>query len=150
MASVFIKQKKKREAWRALKEALRSKHDASNIWENYLFVSVDLCELQEAIRSMEMVLNLRIDRAKDNRKLVDIPVLSLLVDLVIKKCDESEDQESRRLLAKRMNTLFDTLNAKLSFPEIFLEASRFYEYLGLYRKSLEFHQKAFTTVNSYL
>ena len=88
MASVFIKQKKKREAWRALREALRSKHDASNIWENYLFVSIDLCEIQEAIRAMEMVLTLRIDRAKDGRKLVDVPVLSILVDLFIKKCND--------------------------------------------------------------
>ena len=35
------------------------------------------------------------------------------------------------------------MNSKLSLPEIFLEASRFYEYQGLYRKSLEFHQKAY-------
>lgn len=143
MASVFIKQKKKREAWRSLKEALRSKHDASNIWENYLFVSIDLCEIQEAIRAMEMVLNLRIDKAKDNRKLVDIPVLSILVDLVIKRCDDLKDSESRRLLAKRLNHLLEVVNSKLSFPQVFLEASRFYEYQGLYRKSLEFHQKAY-------
>lgn len=94
---------------------------------------------------MEMVLNLRIDRIKDNRKLVDIPVLSILVDLVIDKCNnkDSKDFDSCKLLSKRLNNLFELLISKLSYPEIFLEASRFYEYQGLYRKSLEFHQKAY-------
>ena len=44
LASVFIKQKKKREAWRAIREALRSKYDASNILENYSYVSIDVHE----------------------------------------------------------------------------------------------------------
>ena len=142
--SIFIKKLNlRREAWRALREALRSKYESSNIWENYLFVSVDLLEIQEAIRAMETILNLRIDKVRDNSKLVDIPVLSILVDSVIKECTDQHDIDKSKVLARRLNSLLDLLNSKLSFPEIYLESSRFYESQNLFKKSLEFHQKAY-------
>ncbi|KAJ3262086.1 hypothetical protein HK103_003929 [Boothiomyces macroporosus] len=74
LASVYIKQKKLIEAFRCLREALKSKFDAANIWENYLFVAVDIGEFSEAIRAAERIFTIRIESEKLKSSAVDAPV----------------------------------------------------------------------------
>lgn len=151
LASVFIKQKKKREAWRAIREALRSKYDASNIWENYLYVSVDVHEYAEAMRAMERVLEIRLDRVTDKKRLVDIEILSILIQAVthplapstLTSTSEAEDESLQARLVAKLSALLDTIHSKVASPEIFTESAKFYESQGLFRKALEFRLKAY-------
>ena len=145
LASVFIKEKKKREAWRALKEALRSKFDSSNIWENYLYVSIDLKEFSEAIRSMERILDIRLDKVKEKHTCVDIQVFRILVDSFTWNLQDANGEPISKCISK-FKSLVELIHSKLSHPSIYVESARFYEFLKEYRKSLEYRQKAYRNV----
>lgn len=59
------------EAFRCLKEAVRINYEASNVWENYLFVAIDLKEISEAIRATERVFSIRMEKEELKSRAID-------------------------------------------------------------------------------
>lgn len=143
LASVYVKLGKKREAWRALREAVKQYYDNSKIWENYLFVSVDLGEFGESILAMTRVLELRYDKAGEKNSVVDVEILSILVDAVTQDLPDATGQPGSKYTA-RLSTLLNSITEKISNdPDIFSVVGRFYRSRGQYRKALELRMKAY-------
>jgi tetratricopeptide (TPR) repeat protein len=146
LASVYIRQSNKRQAWRSLKEALRSKFDSSNIWENYLFVSMDLLEFAEAIRAFEMVFELRKDKpSKDGNVVLDLPVLELLVHSIMAGKVDANGEPSTRLIP-RLTSLLNLFTSKINSNGLYFLMSEYYEFLGKFRQAIEFKLKAYRSL----
>ena len=77
MASVYITQKKLKEAANCLREATRINYDSSNIWENYLYVLIDLKEYGLALTALERVFNIRIDKQQLKDQCIDFQVIKM-------------------------------------------------------------------------
>jgi hypothetical protein len=74
LASVYITQKKLREACNCLREAARINYDSSNIWENYLYVLVDLKEFGLALSALERVFSIRVEKQEQRETCIDYEV----------------------------------------------------------------------------
>lgn len=59
ISKAYIKLGDKPRAWRTLQEALKCNYDEWRIWENYMFVSVDIGALSEVIRAWHRLLDLK-------------------------------------------------------------------------------------------
>jgi tetratricopeptide (TPR) repeat protein len=146
LASVYIRQNNKRQAWRSLKEALRSKFDSSNIWENYLFVSMDLLEFAEAIRAFEMVFELRKEKpSKDGNVVLDLPVLELLVRSIMSGKMDANGEPSTRLIP-RLTSLLNLFTSKINSSGLYSLISEYYEFLGKFRLAIEYKLKAYRSL----
>ncbi|QSL64412.1 hypothetical protein MERGE_001713 [Pneumocystis wakefieldiae] len=73
---------RKQDAWNALKQALSSCYESWRIWENYLTISLDICEWNEVIRSIHRCIELRGEKLGEN--VIDIKILEILVHEVTK------------------------------------------------------------------
>ncbi|KAL5036983.1 hypothetical protein RTP6_004489 [Batrachochytrium dendrobatidis] len=145
LASVYIKNKKLREAFNCLKESLKHNFEASNIWENYLFVSVDIGEFSEAIRAMERILTIRANKPKFKDTLVDLDILDIIVLAIVNGDSDSLGQSAENLTLK-MAKLLEQILAKLSSPRLFLICARFEQYRQHLHKALEYYQKAYRAI----
>ncbi|KAJ3274929.1 hypothetical protein HDV01_001793 [Terramyces sp. JEL0728] len=129
LASIYIKQKKLVEAFRCLREALKSKYDAGNIWENYLFVAVDIGEFSEAIRAAERVFSIRIESEKLKNTAVDAPVIDVIATAIIKGVSDANEQSSSKHAGK-FASLLDLITSKYSSYKVFEICAKFYKYTG--------------------
>ena len=145
LASVYIKQKKLRESFRCIRESLRHSYDASNVWENYLFVAVDLKEYSEAVRALDRVFTIRCDNPRMKDRAVDFEVLDIVVLAVINDMKDSNG-ESVKLLVPRVKKLLDNIATKISTPKFFTTYARFEQSQGHLRSTLQFYQKAYRSV----
>jgi hypothetical protein len=75
-------------AFRALQQGLKSNYSNWKMWSNYMVVSVDVGELSEACRALGRVVEERAD--KDGDAVVDIEVLSRLVNAVTRASEQPE------------------------------------------------------------
>ncbi|KAH6587963.1 hypothetical protein BASA50_010982 [Batrachochytrium salamandrivorans] len=141
LASVYIKGKKLREAFNCLKESLKHNYDASNIWENYLFVSVDIGEFSESIRAIDRVLMIRVDKPRFKDSLVDFDILDIVMLAIINGQLDSQGRAAD-YLAPKMAKLLETITSKLSTPRLFLICARFEQYQQHLKLALEYYQKA--------
>ena len=81
LASVYISQKKLKEASNCLREAARINYDSANIWENYLYVLVDLKEFGLALSAMERVYSIRVEKHELRETCIDYEVLICNLDI---------------------------------------------------------------------
>ena len=76
-------------AFRALKHGLRYSYENWRMWQNYMVVSMDVGELQEACRALGRIVDQTGDKVGVNS--VDEDVLDRLVDAVIRAPSKLED-----------------------------------------------------------
>eukprot|EP00842_Homolaphlyctis_polyrhiza_P002543 jgi/Hompol1/328/HPOL_001393-RA len=145
LASVYIKQRRLREAFNCLRESLRHNFETSNIWENYLFVSVDIGEFSESIRSFERILEIRGDRSESKGAVIDLEVLDIVSLAVINNQLDAQGEPSS-YLAPKLAKLLDAATSKLSSPRLFSICARFEQFREHYRRALDYYQKAFRAV----
>ncbi|KAJ1547891.1 hypothetical protein HK096_009770, partial [Nowakowskiella sp. JEL0078] len=129
--------KQKRDAWRALREAIRHNFENYQIWQNYMYTSVDLGEFSEVMRSMKRILELRWDKTLNKETVVDIEILNILIDAISKDMVDADGAGSSRHISQ-FTKLLSSITAKIStFPPIFETASRFHKIIGDYRASID-------------
>ncbi|KAI8925868.1 hypothetical protein BC831DRAFT_458966 [Entophlyctis helioformis] len=145
LASAYIKQRKLREAFNCLRESLRHNFDSSNVWENYLFVAVDIGEFSEAIRSFDRILTIRADKPQFKDALVDVEVLEVVVLAVASDQLDSAGEPSSRH-APKLAALLDAITAKVSTPRLFVICAQFEQSQGRLRKALDYYQKAYRSI----
>ncbi len=136
-----LKLKKYKEAYSALREALKYKNDSYRIWENYMFVSLKINQLQDAIYAYQRVLD-------QIEKHVDHEVLSYLVDNV---CDEvqSNPGETSKFLEKQLAELFGRLTSQVSTdPELWGIYQSFHKRMGRAQKALDLRWKQLRSAQS--
>ncbi|KAJ3290539.1 hypothetical protein HDU79_003154 [Rhizoclosmatium sp. JEL0117] len=149
LANVYVKQNKKREAWRALREALRQHHDNPKIWDNYLFISLDLGEFGESVRAMTRVFEIRsspvraAELSKNPESLVDLGCLQILVHAVVHDI-QGADGLTAGAHVKQINTLLEGVVNKMSgSARLFTLCSQFYTSQEQYKLALEYLGKAY-------
>ncbi|KAI7904384.1 uncharacterized protein BX663DRAFT_504887 [Cokeromyces recurvatus] len=145
LASIYIKQDKKTDAFLALKQATRIKYDSWKMWQNLLFVSIDVGQFADAIYAMQRVVELRWDKARD--KAVDIGVLRMIVENVIQNWKDPHDRDGSRLSVHVQRLLEDIILSRITnSPEIWMICAKFYLWQGRYVDALETSIKAYRAV----
>jgi tetratricopeptide (TPR) repeat protein len=142
LASVHIKTKKLVEAFGCLKEAIKVNYEAANIWENYLFVSVDIGEFAEAIRAMERIFAIRIEKHDMKDYSVDEQVLEIIVTAVNENVEDANGQPCS-VHAKKLYSLLELITSKYSSHTLYLICAIFYRGQRDFAKSLEFYERAY-------
>ncbi|KAJ3006814.1 UNVERIFIED_CONTAM: hypothetical protein HDU68_003865 [Siphonaria sp. JEL0065] len=149
LANVYVKQSKKRDAWRALREALRQHHDNARIWDNYLFISLDLGEFAESIRAMLRIFEIRsaparaAELAKNPDSLVDLGCLGILVNAVVHDI-QAADGTTASAQGKQINQLLEGVVNKMSGnARLFTICAQFYTSQERYVLALDYLQKAY-------
>ncbi|KAI9337687.1 hypothetical protein DFJ73DRAFT_798397 [Zopfochytrium polystomum] len=163
LASVHISRGKKRDGWRALREALRQHHDNPRIWDNFLFTSIDVGEYTDAVLAMTRIFELRIARGSSaQERLVDLQALRIVVrSLALGATDaaptDSETDSaaaaaagadgtspSTSSLARKVSELLSALTSRISdSAELFAVCAEFEKWRGRYSAHIEYLQKAY-------
>ncbi|KAJ3337281.1 hypothetical protein HDU91_001525, partial [Kappamyces sp. JEL0680] len=134
-----------REAFNCLKEAIKVNFEASNIWENYLFVAVDLKEIGEAIRSMERIFTIRIEKTNLKNTAFDTEILELLANAIVADVPDANGQPSS-IHSKRFEALLLLIATKVSSFKLFAICAGFYKASGDYRQWLEYTTKTYRSL----
>ncbi|KAI9347005.1 hypothetical protein BDR26DRAFT_1005120 [Obelidium mucronatum] len=149
LANVYVKQSKKRDAWRALREALRQHHDNARIWDNYLFISLDLGEFAESVRAMHRIFEIRssparaAELAKNPDSLIDLGCLEILVNAVVHDM-QAADGTTASAQVKQISLLLDGVVNKMSgSAKLFTLCAQFYTSQERYVLALDYLQKAY-------
>ncbi|TPX35304.1 hypothetical protein SmJEL517_g02337 [Synchytrium microbalum] len=150
LASVYIKQGRKRDAWRAQREALKQNFESYRMWENFMVFSIDLGEFDEAIQALKQIVELRWKQVVgsgnalgDEEKIVDIEVLNILVGVVVHETPDARGVPASRL-APRMESLIEDICSKIATSSsIFRAAANFYQSQHEIRRSLEYRTKGY-------
>jgi hypothetical protein len=58
---------------------VRINYEASNVWENYLFVAIDLKDISESIRAMERIFMIRMEKQDLKSSAFDEQVLTFFI-----------------------------------------------------------------------
>ncbi|GAA5993842.1 hypothetical protein JCM11641_006758 [Rhodosporidiobolus odoratus] len=144
---------RKRAAFQCLRQSIKYSYDSWRLWYNYMIVSVDVGELSEACRSLDRIIQMRVD--KDGEGAVDLDVLDRLVEAVTRagrdendKGEEVVDPNSGKGLLKPVQHLLEqTILPHVSnSPRIFLAHARLLLALSDYAGALEAHLKAYRAV----
>lgn len=145
LASVHIRQSKRADAFFALRQALKEDYENWKIWQNYLYVATDLAEISEAIKATERLVDLRWQKEKADS--VDLEVLRIITDQVIKKLTQQKDDSTTTFLVNKLSALFEFVVEKIaSSPGIWTEYARFERARGNKRKAIDCYQKSYRTI----
>jgi len=121
-------------AFRALKQSLRHSYENWRIWYNYMIVSLDVGEIQEACRALSRLIELTADKA--GPLVVDEDVLDRLVNAVTRAPPSFEDSvaentnqaqnpnEGHGLYRSVLQLLKGTILPRMSSPRIFRAYAR--------------------------
>ena len=140
LATGMLKLDRKRDAWQALKQATAGNYENWKIWQNYMFVSIDIGEFPEAIRSMKRVIDVL--GAKNGEGCLDEEVVEILVQRAAQ-----DDPTEERGVGKQVMDLFTKSIIPLitTSARLWNSAARLYLWRGLYSDALDANVKAFRT-----
>ncbi|KAI9145383.1 hypothetical protein BKA69DRAFT_1051154 [Paraphysoderma sedebokerense] len=156
MAAIYIRLKQKKEAHRALSQALRHKYDSWKMWTNYLYVSFDLGLIDDIIYAFTRIVEIRIDEGGIKSDMIDVELLTFLVDAVVRdykeeiaESTESNVQTNTQRRVQRVQGLLDKITSNLSnYHTVWKIASNFYLHLGKYRKAIDAALKRYRAVSA--
>ncbi|VVC94357.1 unnamed protein product, partial [Leptidea sinapis] len=103
LAKVYVQLGDRPRAYRALMEALRFNYDNWKLWENVILVSIDTGHLDDVIRGVHRLLDLK-------HKYDDVALLSMLVKAVVQG-DADADGDSAARFRKRVLELFGRITS---------------------------------------
>ncbi|CAG8504336.1 3542_t:CDS:1 [Ambispora gerdemannii] len=145
LASNFIKQGRKVDAFNAFQQALKQNYDSWKIWTNYMYTAIDIGEFSEAIRAMQRIVDLRWEKEKE--KCVDLEVLEIIINSVTRKLDNNDQKNLSRLAPKVERLLTETITSRLTTnPKIWHICADFWFWQKQYDRCLEAHLKAYRCV----
>ncbi len=140
-------------AFRALKQGLRYSYENWRMWYNYMIVSMDVGELNEACRALGRVVEETSGKVGANS--VDEDVLDRLVDAVTRVPAEEEidtvtgtpaslNHNQGRWLFKSVNNLFErTLLPRLSSPRVFRAYARLLTWQNKWEEAIKAYLNAY-------
>ena len=140
LATGLLKLDRKRDAWQALKQATAGNYENWKIWQNYMFVSIDVGEFPEAIRSLKRVIDVLGE--KNGESCLDEEVVEIMVQRTVQ-----DDPTEERGVGEQVLELFTKSIVPLitTSPRLWNSAAKLYLWRGLYSDSLDASVKAFRT-----
>ncbi|KAJ3368979.1 hypothetical protein GGF31_005940 [Allomyces arbusculus] len=154
LATVYLRQKRKQEAYRALQQGIKAKYDSWKMWTNYMYLAVDLGHLDEAMQAMTRVLEIRGKNARGNAELeasarasadalVDAEVLRMIVDGILRL--HAEQAVPKRIVRLRELVALAT-EVGATNPGAWKIAAYFYTQTGAPREAIDAHVRAYRCV----
>jgi tetratricopeptide (TPR) repeat protein len=140
MATVHIRESRKPEAFQALKEGLRWKHDSWKMWTNFMYLAVDLGHLDEAMLAMTRIMEIRNENGS-NKDSVDVEVLQTLIDRILRVHQESPSEARLARLATLVSQATDSISTHRR--DVWLAAARFYFLTKNPKAALDAHIRAY-------
>lgn len=98
LAKCFIKMGNKKRAHKVLQESLKCNFDNWKIWENFLLVSVDTGNFEDALNAYNRLIELK-------EKYFDEEVLTILINAIQNDFSDSEGKSAYRLRKKALEML---------------------------------------------
>ncbi|KAI7872363.1 hypothetical protein BDF14DRAFT_1752626 [Spinellus fusiger] len=145
LSSIYLHLDRKPDAYLALKQATRINYSSWKMWQNLLYVSVDLGQFADAIWAMQRIVDMRWDKVREEA--VDVPVLRLIVESVVQNWKDAHDREGVRLAGQVQRLLEDVILTRITnSPDIWSVASKFYLWQKKYTQALESSVKAYRSV----
>ncbi|CAG8443509.1 151_t:CDS:1 [Cetraspora pellucida] len=145
LASVFLRQGRKPEAFNAFRQGLKQKYDSWRIWTNYMYTAVDIGEFAETIRAMQRVVDLRWEKEKES--CIDLDVLEILVNAVTQGIQDANKNSASKLTPRLEHLLTETITSRMtSHPQIWRLCAQFWFWKKEYEKALESHLKAYRCI----
>ncbi|CAG8551505.1 4055_t:CDS:2 [Racocetra fulgida] len=145
LASVFLKQGRKSDAFNAFQQGLKQKYDSWRIWTNYMYTAVDIGEFAETIRAMQRVVDLRWEKEKES--CIDLDVLEILVNAVTQGIQDANKNSASKLAPRLEHLLTVTITSRMtSHPQIWRLCAQFWFWKKEYEKALESHLKAYRCI----
>ncbi|KAI9286741.1 hypothetical protein BC943DRAFT_321307 [Umbelopsis sp. AD052] len=145
LASIYIRQEKKGDAFYALKQATKLKFENWKMWQNLLWVCIDIGEYAESILAMQRIVDIRWEKVRDEA--VDTEVLSLIIDGVTKNVRDVHDKDAGRLARHVQNLLENVILSRITnSPDLWRICSKFYIWQGEYEKALDASVKAYRSI----
>ncbi|CAG8509564.1 1080_t:CDS:1, partial [Scutellospora calospora] len=142
LASVFLKQSRKLDAFNAFQQGLKQKYDSWRIWTNYMYTAVDIGEFAETIRAMQRIVDLRWEKEKES--CIDLDVLEILVNAVTQGIQDANKNSASKLAPRLENLLMKTITSRItSHPQIWRLCAQYWFWKKEYEKALESHLKAY-------
>jgi len=122
-------------------------YDNQKIWQNFLYCSIDLLEINDTIVAFKRCVELGLTKGKgkDNTP-IDIEILEMVVECVVGDLMDADGQGCRKHL-KNLTALIQYLVSIISNSTgLFISAANFYTATGELRVGLEFLKKAWRVV----
>ncbi|RWS30146.1 tetratricopeptide repeat protein 27-like protein, partial [Leptotrombidium deliense] len=104
LAKVYIKLNDKPRAWKTLQEALKCNYEEWRIWENYLFVSIDVGAFDDVISAWHRLIDLK-------SKFNDDDVLEILVKVDCGEIEVKSETFNFQKFGEKLRTLFGRIAA---------------------------------------
>lgn len=98
LAKCFIKLGNKKRAHKVLQEALKCNFENWKIWENFLFVSIDIGSFEDGLNAYNRLIELK-------EKYFDEQVLKILINAISNDLLDSDGNKSKRLRKKALEML---------------------------------------------
>jgi tetratricopeptide (TPR) repeat protein len=140
LATGLLKLDRKRDAWQALKQATAGNYENWKIWQNYMFVSIDVGEFPEAVRSLKRVIDVLGE--KNGESCLDVEVVEIMVQRALQ-----DDPAEERGVGKQVLELFlkNIVPLITTSPQLWNSAAKLYLWRGSYSNALDASVKAFRT-----
>jgi tetratricopeptide (TPR) repeat protein len=134
----MLKLNRKKDAWHALKQATSGNYENWKIWQNYMYVSIDVEEFPEAIRSFKRVIELI--GGKNGETALDVEVVEILVARAVQ-----DDPAEQRSVGTQVLDLFTKSIVPLitTSSRLWNATGKLYLWRGLYSDALDAYVKAF-------
>lgn len=136
MISFFIqlnsKFKKRQQAFYALQEAIKYSRNNYRIWENYLYVCMDVGEFNQGIQAFQQIL--------DMKNSIDEEILSMLCTVVTKNISDANGLPGVNL-RPTLEKLLEYIASKYSSPMLWSVYATYYQNLGDLLKAIEYREK---------
>jgi hypothetical protein len=135
---------------RCLKEGLKEKYESWRMWENFLFLALDLGEFSESILAVERLLDLK--WGESEARPLDVEAIRVLVDGVIRlTCELASEVDASEKPAFRILDRLEVLMKRMmergtTQPELWACFSRLHRARGRYAEMVECLQSAYRSV----
>lgn len=117
LAAIHIKCNRSADAFRCLKEGLKEKYDSWKMWENFLTLSLDLCQYAESLNAFNRLFEIK--WSKEGKK-VDEEALCYVVHALIDRVPSSKERDcdvvNRMLISKAVDFLRKIGDSPLATP----------------------------------
>ncbi|GAM27901.1 hypothetical protein SAMD00019534_110770 [Acytostelium subglobosum LB1] len=135
LAAVYMIQGKLDKAHSAMQIGLKHKRENWKLWENYQHVCMALRDFQSVIQTVLQIFDL-------NDKKVDIKVLQVLADFVVKDDTDKSGINGRRI-EKPVSEMFGKITSRLTNnPDVWRVYSSYHHSLGNLDKAIDLQQRA--------
>jgi hypothetical protein len=114
-------------------------------FNNSCYVAIDIGGFQEALRAIERIFQIRIEKDDQKARAVDFETLEICVKAIIEDIKDASGVGASAL-APRLKSILELMASRMSSAQLYTVCAKFYSAQNLNRISLDYAQKAYRLV----